>query len=175
MANFEEIKTEIQNNIKPNGTQAITGQVLQDTLLGMTTKTEQELAELESKVDDKIDGFEDAFAGVLTKGFVDKVKLTPNLTTDPVNNRQSGSVSVSLNGGEEYRLIVNTNNTINLTTKYDGSFVDRDFVKDLAAGTHIISYTPSSEIDTLEVFIANTNATTLSIKIQESTFIEKES
>lgn len=49
MADFSEIKTEIQTNIKTNGNQEITGAILQDTLINMVDATEENITELEGK------------------------------------------------------------------------------------------------------------------------------
>ena len=46
MANFSELKAEIKAKIKPNGEGAITGQVMQDTMLSVVDTTDAKLTEL---------------------------------------------------------------------------------------------------------------------------------
>lgn len=61
MANFSELKAEIKAKIKPNGEGAITGQVMQDTMLSVVDTTDAKLTEL-SEETEEINNVLDAIA-----------------------------------------------------------------------------------------------------------------
>lgn len=52
--NFNDLRAEIKAQIKPNGVGAITGQVLQDAMIGLVECTEVELENYGEEVDDKL-------------------------------------------------------------------------------------------------------------------------
>ena len=62
MANFSELRAEIKAQIKPNGEGAITGQVMQDTMLSVVDTTDAILTELSAetnRLDGQINGREE--------------------------------------------------------------------------------------------------------------------
>ena len=52
--NFKDVRSEIEDNIKPNGVGAITGQVMQDAMMSLVDASEAEISALNQEVDGKL-------------------------------------------------------------------------------------------------------------------------
>lgn len=79
--NFTDVRAEIEANIKPNGVGAITGQVMQDALMGLVDGIEAEMSALNQETDEKVAQLSQEWQGVKDsiQGAVLKVEVAPHI------------------------------------------------------------------------------------------------
>ena len=67
--NFKDVRSEIEDNIKPNGVGAITGQVMQDAMMSLVDASEAEISALNQEVDGKLAQLSQEFEGIKNADF----------------------------------------------------------------------------------------------------------
>ena len=84
--NFTDLRAEITAHIKPNGVGAITGQVMQDAMMGLVDGVEAEMSALTEVTDDKLAQLDQEWNEVKNANFtlnpnIEKVVLTESEVT----------------------------------------------------------------------------------------------
>ena len=67
--NFRDVRTEIEDHIKPNGVGAITGQVMQDAMMSLVDASEAELSAQAEDTESKLAQLSQEFEGIKNADF----------------------------------------------------------------------------------------------------------
>ena len=77
--NFKDVRSEIEDNIKPNGVGAITGQVMQDAMMSLVDASEAEISALNQEVDGKLAQLSQEFEELKEAEFTVNVEVLPHI------------------------------------------------------------------------------------------------
>ena len=77
--NFKDVRSEIEDNIKPNGVGAITGQVMQDAMMSLVDASEAEISALNQEVDGKLAQLSQEFEELKEAEFTVIVEPIPHI------------------------------------------------------------------------------------------------
>lgn len=77
--NFKDVRSEIEDNIKPNGVGAITGQVMQDAMMSLVDASEAEISALNQEVDGKLAQLSQEFEELKEAEFTVIVETIPHI------------------------------------------------------------------------------------------------
>ena len=78
--NFKDVRSEIEDNIKPNGVGAITGQVMQDAMMSLVDASEAEISALNQEVDGKLAQLSQEWQEIKDANFQPIFEVLPHIT-----------------------------------------------------------------------------------------------
>ena len=78
--NFKDVRSEIEDNIKPNGVGAITGQVMQDAMMSLVDASEAEISALNQEVDGKLAQLSQEWQEIKDANFQPTFEVLPHIT-----------------------------------------------------------------------------------------------
>lgn len=77
--NFRDVRTEIEDHIKPNGVGAITGQVMQDAMMSLVDASEAELSAQAEDTESKLAQLSQEFEELKEAEFTVNVEVLPHI------------------------------------------------------------------------------------------------
>lgn len=77
--NFKDVRSEIEDNIKPNGVGAITGQVMQDAMMSLVDASEAEISALNQEVDGKLAQLSQEWQEIKDANFQPTFEVLPHI------------------------------------------------------------------------------------------------
>lgn len=78
--NFIDVRSEIEEHIKPNGVGAITGQVMQDAMMSLVDASEAEISALNGEVSDKLAQLSQEWQEIKDANFQPTFEVLPHIT-----------------------------------------------------------------------------------------------
>ena len=76
---FSDVRSEIEEHIKPNGVGAITGQVMQDAMMSLVDASEAEMSALNQEVDGKLTQLSQEWQEIKDANFNVNVEVLPHI------------------------------------------------------------------------------------------------
>lgn len=77
---FSDVRSEIEEHIKPNGVGAITGQVMQDAMMSLVDASEAEMSALNHEVDGKLTQLSQEWQEIKDANFQPAFEVLPHIT-----------------------------------------------------------------------------------------------